>query len=302
MHSSYFSNSGVSGCKTTSNALCENSQHNTLSIGTTHTISHVDFILTSSYSGSGGAIYLNGESKKATTSLSLNKCTFTSIQCTGQGGAIYVTSVSSLEILSSILISCSTTYRSDLGGGGMFLSSIDKTFISSSSLIDCSSPDDAGGAMLSDCKAPILASGYAVDSCRFITCKTQVSSGSAGGGLRISNSEVTIGCRNCLFRSCEAGHPSGGFLFDLNHKTLSKPISFSFFKNNYSPAGYGEDGYFRNCIPQPFLYSFSFEGGSTRVHFEDMDAGPNDWLPLGTLSYLSMPERNCYVNALMNSY
>ena len=149
---SSFLNAGISGRRTTSNTECVDNKHNSLSSGTSHSIFHADFLLTSSYSGSGGAISLNGGSKKSSTSLSVNECTFTSIQCTGQGGAIYVTSVNSAEIRNSLFNSCKTSLTTGHGGGGIYVSSVNAPLVSDTSLTNCDSPNDGGGVIIYACK------------------------------------------------------------------------------------------------------------------------------------------------------
>ena len=268
IHLSYFSNAAVSGCKTTSGTDCIETLHNSLSVGTSHTISHANFILTSSYFGStGGAISLNGGLNKASTSLEVSHSTFTECYAT-EGAGIYVNGISSIKVSSSLFYNCGNI--STERGGGICMRSVSSHYIIDNHFVSLRSSYDAGALLFSECTQNYKS--LTVNNNRFLLCKCSGTEGSSGGAVEAwSNACPRFG--NCLFSQCSGIGGGSLWLFGVYP---SPTLSFSFFHNNTGTSEYGHDCRLADGGGQNvFLHCFSETHYSPRVSPPGHD---NDWL------------------------
>ena len=268
--SSSSSNAAVSGCKTTSGTDCIETRHNSLSVGTSHTISHANFILTSSYFGtSGGAISLSGGSKKTSTSIEVSHSTFKECYA-AEGAGIYVNGIASLKVSSSLFYNCGST--STVRGGGICMYSVNSHDITDNQFVSLQSSYDGGGLYLSGCTR-ILNSATVKDN-YFILCKC-TGRGDSSGGAAEANTNSCPRFSSCLFSHCKA--VSGGGALWLFGAYPSLVLTFSFFHDNEESNNRGHDCCFRDgSDDQLCVQCFSATQRTPRVYPSGHD---NNWHP-----------------------
>ena len=244
------------------------------------------------------------------SSASFNSCTFDTLSVTGNGGAISFSLQShSLTIEESLFIHCTSSVH----GGAIFVDSASDLTVKSSTFIACSATVYGGGIYVY----------YGCESCSILFCTFTISQAQNGGGLMVS-SDFSFSLSSSRAISCDTSYSGGGMYHDSRstHGSLTvldslftnnranytvdkylnrgggafedyrstsyqSKYAFSFFNGNNAPDGFGHD----ICIHTQELsvnniihcFTTTQEHSLWNTKYEDYD----DWLPLGTLSYLN---------------
>ena len=258
----------------------------------------------------GGAIFFHDTLGSLTVSDSLfEKCNSTS----EHGGAIYGHSCGMVSINASLFVTCSSP-KDKYGGGICIIGTSAMPEITESNFISCISGQDSGGLELS--KVTVTTGvDLPVRECSFIGCIANgVTSDpqlndADGGGLLFWENACTLGIANSLFAHCESKQRSGGCFIVINNASFFNVVRFCFYSENTAPSGRNALIQFNQSCWEPwdiiFFHCFtsdnSFVNSLVMTHSTE-SAVNGDWLPLGPLSYLRMPEGNCSMPALMNPH
>ena len=285
-HTSFYSNSDISGCTTTDGTLCINATQNNLQLSQDHIIASCQFTAISSSVPKGGVIYLHSDGYSDSTSLTIINSLFQLCNTTlpyvlqDGGGAIYV-DCGSLCVISCTFLSCSTHSY----GGAIYA----QTHCRSCSASDCmfiSCISRIGGGLMT-LYGP---SSFASSSC-FIACVAEWS----GGGLYhdSQSTSTSAAVTNLLFTRNRADYKyeyqrnnrGGGAFEDFTSAAYTSTYCFSFFIQNKATYGVGHD---ISIVSHAFVHSpFTqcFTTTSSNSVWNRGYAGYESWLPLTNINY-----------------
>ena len=246
----------------------------------------------------GGGIYLNVSDSRVT--LIVTKGEFYSCKADRYcGGGIYAEGIGLMQVKNSVFYKCVAEATNDAGGGGIEIWKIQKPpNIETTSIIACKSGNDGGGMGI--WYASVFQTKCIIE-CRFMKCEINHTESSDGGSLMVWQSNAAIGCSDTLFVDSHSvlhgGAASYLTYYSSNFNSSIPFFSFCYFKDN--SADIANDAYLEDWIPDnPFLHSFSTTSSSKVIYVINNNVWNNpsffqnkdDWLPLGTSSYLNVLE------------
>ena len=247
----------------------------------------------------GGAIFFHDTLGSLTVSDSVfDKCNATS----GHGGAMYCYNCGKISIKRSLFIECSALL--DFSGGGVFVNSISALpEITENIFLSCSGGQDGGGLYFYQIHGGANGANLPVKKCRFIGCvangareNSNVNDADCGGAAFWKN-DYTLGLWGSLFVKCDSKFRVGAVGLCINTTRFDFVIRYCHFSDN--TARYGNNvlvefvGESESHWDIVFLHSFTTDKhrSNSLVGAFDDSWSPitvsDDWLPLGTLSYLN---------------
>ena len=279
----------ISNCEITG-GKCNPQSHNDLPAGKSYTIESCSFTQLSAYKGNGSSIYIYGNSgNKESTSLTINKCTFTScslikVLSYPAGGAIYCYMIKSVEIKETLFSSCGDlthVYR----GGAVDIESVSSPLVKECSFIFCTSKMDAGGLGVFGCGN---SNSFCVQDSVFVYCDCPDSS----GAFEFHTTNSTM-CSSCLYSKCTS--IKGGASWVYFHRTYSSnEISFSLYHGNGNERG--KDLFFSDATSTVISHSFTTSSGTGRVYREKGTTNADAWLPQANMNVKVITEDSIQAN------
>ena len=232
----------------------------------------------------GGAI----SCKSSSITITLTSCSIINCNSTMNGGGVYVSGDSNtLTVDECLLKDCVTTSGESFpGGGGLYMiGSTSSLAIHSSTFLRCKANvlDYGGGGFHTGYMKSVILS-----SSRILFCSTT----NSGGGVYI-NQDTPVSYFNTLFIGNSAVVYGGAIRELSNVHSSVVHLKYLFFTTNTAAETYGYDLSVKPEISDsPFLHSFStlpsnrvsIAIGTTSTYSQN-----NNWLPLGSLSYLNTP-------------
>ncbi|KAH7822159.1 uncharacterized protein MONOS_4007 [Monocercomonoides exilis] len=199
--------------------------------------SDVDFVMTRTHQGSGGAIF-----HSANNSLIIERCSFKHCSSSSSGGAIYSAIKQTINLISTNFSFCESGYY-----GGCCIIYNEDSLIIDSCLFENSSDVMGGGAI----NHHTSNEGDIIDQCLFQNCRCN-GTDQGGGGIDIGSSCKTI-VKNCVFSNLVSAILGGGITIHTHpsHESTCQ-LLFCLFRNNTSESDEGHDIHVANNVTSLF--------------------------------------------------